>query len=89
MSRFWVIAPYHADRPDVWKKVWRYDIEHAVISIGSHAVGDVSSLAEDELLELIARTYPEWGFRVLGGKLGLRPSSQDFRRHGSDVQRAE
>ena len=30
-----------------------------------------------------------WGFRVLGGKLGLRPSSQDFRRHGSDVQRAE
>jgi restriction system protein len=58
MPRFWVIAPYHADKPDVWEKVWKYDLEHGVISIGWRALGDVSSLREEQLLELIGRTYP-------------------------------
>src|SRR5262249_8775167 len=60
MSRVWVIAPYHADKPDVWERVWKYDLEHGVISIGWRALGDVSSLDEDELLELIVRTYPNY-----------------------------
>ena len=30
-----------------------------------------------------------WGLPGFGWKAGAAPSSQDFRRHGSDVQRAE
>jgi len=60
VPRFWVIAPYHADKPDVWEKVWKYDLEHGIISIGWRALGDVSSLGEDQLLELVGRTYPHY-----------------------------
>ena len=60
MPRFWVIAPYHADRPEVFANVWKHDLEHGIISIGWRALGDVSSIAEDELLELVGRTYPHY-----------------------------
>lgn len=57
MPRYWVIAPYHADEPDAWERVWKFDVENGMISIGWAALGDVSSLTEEALLDLVARTY--------------------------------
>lgn len=57
MSRYWVIAPYHADKPELWEKVWKYDLTHGIISIGWRELGDVSSLGEDHLSNLIDQTY--------------------------------
>jgi restriction system protein len=59
MPRYWVIAPYHADRPELWEKVWKYDLEHGIISIGWTRLGDVSSLTEEQLSELVDRTYSD------------------------------
>src|SRR4051794_2346670 len=57
MRDYWAIAPYHADEPDDWEQVWRFDLEHGMISIGWARLGDVSALSEDELLEHVAETY--------------------------------
>src|SRR5262245_16623068 len=59
MRRYWVIAPYHADLPEEWARVWRHDLEHGIISIGWRNLGDVSSLDEDRLWRLIRRKYPD------------------------------
>ncbi len=32
MPRYWVIAPYHADRPQLWERVWKYDLDNGIIS---------------------------------------------------------
>lgn len=37
--RYWVIAPYHADAPAVWQKVWAFDRRHGIISIGWRRFG--------------------------------------------------
>jgi restriction system protein len=59
MPRYWVISPYHADKPELWEKVWKFDLEHGLISIGWRELGDFSSLDEDNLRALIERTYPD------------------------------
>ena len=59
MPRYWVIAPYHADRPELWEKVWQWDLQHNIISVGWSEVGDVSSLSENQLSELVNRTYAD------------------------------
>jgi 5-methylcytosine-specific restriction protein B len=59
MPRFWVIAPYHADKPELWERVWKYDLAHSLISIGWNELGDVSSLGASQLSELIDRTYAD------------------------------
>lgn len=59
MPRYWVIAPYHADRPELWEKVWNYDVEHSIISLGWSELGDISSVSENQLSELIDRTYTD------------------------------
>ncbi|MEX2306933.1 MAG: hypothetical protein WD738_05045 [Pirellulales bacterium] len=59
MPRCSVIAPYHADQPEVWDKVSQYDLENGVISIGWKKVGDVSSLDGDQLRRRVDDTYPE------------------------------
>lgn len=58
MARYWVVAPYHADRPELWDKVWRYDLDHGLISVGWRELGDVSKLGEAELRAAIDRSYP-------------------------------
>jgi len=59
MPRYWVIAPYHADKPDVWEKVWQFDLEHGLISIGWKELGDISSYSEPELKQAVDRIYPK------------------------------
>ena len=59
MSRYWVIAPYDSTKPQLWEKVWQYDINNKVISIGWKDLGNISNLNEKELLILINETYPQ------------------------------
>ncbi len=59
MPRYWAIAPYNAGEPELWEKVWKYDLDHGVISIGWNKLGDVSSLSESQLRESVDRTYPD------------------------------
>ena len=56
---YWVIAPYSADPPDEWQRVWDFDLPNNVISIGWTELGDISSLSEEKLCAVIDRAYPD------------------------------
>src|SRR5438093_4798662 len=56
MTRFWVIAPYHADRPDEWERIWQFDFDNSLISIGWAKLGNISILDQHELRALLDRT---------------------------------
>jgi hypothetical protein len=57
MPRYWVIAPYHAEEPAAWDRVWKFDLENSIISIGFSGLGDVSSLSEEQLIAHGARIW--------------------------------
>lgn len=59
MPRYWVIAPFASKQPEVFDKVWQFDLENDLISLGWAALGDVSEMSRDALLEAVAATYPE------------------------------
>lgn len=57
MPRYWVIAPYHADERDAWERVWKFDLENGIISIGWAELGDISSFSENALVDHAAKTW--------------------------------
>ncbi|MCG5529080.1 MULTISPECIES: endonuclease NucS domain-containing protein [Halorhodospira] len=59
MPRYWVIAPIDSQPADFFEKVWRFDIENEVISIGWSQFGNVSGMSRGELAEVVAHHYPE------------------------------
>jgi restriction system protein len=59
MTRYWVIAPFHADMPELWEKVWQFDLHNNLISVGWRELGDISCAAESDLKAAIDRTYPD------------------------------
>lgn len=59
MPRYWIIAPYESDSPDLFNKVWQFDLLNNLISIGWTRLGDISKLSREELSKLIASAYPE------------------------------
>jgi hypothetical protein len=59
MPRYWIIAPHESDPPQLFDKVWQYDLANNLISIGWVLLGDVSRLSRTELAEKIASTYPD------------------------------
>src|SRR6266851_3946379 len=58
MTRYWVIAPYEANPPDAFDKVWRFDSANGLISIGWQELGDVSGATRETLAAKVAATYP-------------------------------
>ncbi|MCK6630331.1 MAG: PDDEXK nuclease domain-containing protein [Anaerolineae bacterium] len=58
MPRYWVIAPYHADRPETWEKIWQFDLKNSLISIGWNELEDISGYSAEELKAAIERIYP-------------------------------
>ncbi len=56
MKRFWVIAPFSAE-DDLYEKVWEFDLENGVISIGWHEMGNVSDKNKDQLKELYKQSH--------------------------------
>jgi hypothetical protein len=57
MTRYWVIAPYSIDSPEIWDKVWQYDLVADVISLGWSELGDISNYDENGLRTAIEHTY--------------------------------
>jgi restriction system protein len=54
-----VIAPYEAENLEAFNKVWQFDLDNKVISIGWSAAGDATKMSSDELASAIASAYPE------------------------------
>jgi restriction system protein len=59
MPRYWVIAPVESKPPELFDKVWQFDIANNLISIGWNQLGDVSQLSREELFAAVALTYPD------------------------------
>lgn len=59
ISRYWIIAPVESNPPDLFDKVWQFDLANNVISIGWKQLGDVSKMSRSELTEAVASTYPD------------------------------
>jgi hypothetical protein len=62
-KRYWVIAPFNSKKTDIWDKVWPYDLENGIISIGWGEIGDASKFNEEELREEVEKVYGEGGLR--------------------------
>jgi len=54
MPRYWVIAPF-SSKDAAFAKVWAFDLENDLISIGFTKLMDVSHLSAKQLQELIQR----------------------------------
>jgi restriction system protein len=59
MPRYWIIAPVESDPPDLFNKVWQFDLANNLISIGWAELGNVSDKNRQELAEAVALTYPD------------------------------
>ncbi len=59
MPRYWVIAPVEAKKPELFERVWQFDLANNVISIGWSELGDVSNLNREELAGAVAAAYPD------------------------------
>lgn len=59
MPRYWVIAPVESKPPELFDKVWQFDLANNLISIGWKQLGDVSKISRAELSEAVATTYPD------------------------------
>jgi restriction system protein len=58
MPRNWVIAPWEADDPEAFDRVWQFDLDNNMISIGWRAAGDVSKMSREGLATAITSAYP-------------------------------
>jgi restriction system protein len=54
MPRYWVIAPVERKPPGLFDKVWKFDLENNLISIGWSCPGDVSQMSREAVDEAIA-----------------------------------
>jgi restriction system protein len=59
MPRYWVIAPFESKKPEIFERVWQYDLTHNLISIGWSGFGDVSSMSREQLADVINSHYPD------------------------------
>ena len=59
MPRYWVIAPFQSNKPELFDTVWQFDVDNNVISIGWHQLGDVSAMSREELSAAVAIAYPD------------------------------
>jgi predicted Mrr-cat superfamily restriction endonuclease len=57
MPRYWAIAPYESENPEIFDKVWQFDVDNNLISIGWGEAGDVSKMTRDELSNAVDLLY--------------------------------
>jgi restriction system protein len=58
MPRYWVIAPVESKKPELFDKVWQFDIANNLISIGWNELGDISKMTREALSDAAAAAYP-------------------------------
>ena len=56
-ERYWVISPYDYTHRETWEKVWQFDLENQIISVGWRELGDISAYDEVQLKEAYIREY--------------------------------
>jgi restriction system protein len=66
MPRYWVIAPVESKPPELFGKVWQFDLANNLISIGWKQLADVSKMSREELSEAVASTYPDKPLQTKG-----------------------
>jgi len=59
MPRYWVIAPVESKKPELFDRVWQFDLANNLISIGWTEAGDVSEISRDKLNDAMASAYPQ------------------------------
>lgn len=59
MPRYWVMAPVESKPPELFDKVWQFDLAEHVISIGWKQLGDVSQMTREELAKTAVATYSD------------------------------
>jgi len=59
MPRYWVMAPIDSKPPELFDKVWQFDLAENVISIGWAQLGDVSKMAREELARAVVATFSD------------------------------
>lgn len=59
MPRNWVIAPIESKPPELFDKVWQFDLTNNLISIGWKGLADVSKMNREELAIAVALTYKD------------------------------
>ena len=75
MPRYWVIAPVESTPPELFDKVWQFDLSNNLISIGWAKLGDVSQMSREQLSKAVARTYPK---KTPGARSGIVKTFWDF-----------
>jgi restriction system protein len=59
MPRYWIIAPAESKNPELFNKVWQFDLSNKLISIGWKSLGDISAMSREALSNAVASAYPE------------------------------
>jgi restriction system protein len=59
MPRYWVIAPVESKKPELFDKVWQFDVANDLISIGWSQLADVSKMSRETLSGAVASAYPD------------------------------
>jgi len=57
MTRYWVIAPYDSTQPQIFEKVWEYDLREGTIAIGWKELGDISGMNRSEVESKFKEVY--------------------------------
>lgn len=66
MERYWVISPFDYTQKDIWEKVWQFDLDNQIISVGWRELGDISAYDEAQFKEAFFRQYGNLkGFNML------------------------
>jgi hypothetical protein len=59
MPRYWVIAPYDSQKPDIFESAWSYDLKHNTIAVGWKELPDAAKLDKVELEAKFKDTYKQ------------------------------
>ncbi len=59
MPRYWVIAPVESKPPELFDRVWEFDLANNCISIGWSGLGDISQLSKEAIAAKIAIALPD------------------------------
>lgn len=57
MEKYWVITPYHSNKPDIFDSAWDYDLKNGTIAVGWHQLGNVLKLTNEELKNKFISIY--------------------------------